>query len=97
MKSFDKRVYDIVREIPKGKVATYGMIAFLLGEPRHSRMVGRALKFAPPLDNIPCYRVVNHQGKLVDGWQEQRLLLQSEGVLFSKNGMVDLKKCLWRL
>ena len=62
--SFYDVVYEQVKKIPKGKVATYGQIAFLCGSPRASRAVGYALHFNPDPDSIPCYRVVNRFGGL---------------------------------
>lgn len=82
-------------DIPWGNVATYGLIAFLCGYPRRSRMVGQALHHAPDFLNIPCHRVVNSQGRLAPGWTEQKQLLANEGIRFKENGCVDLKKYLW--
>lgn len=93
--SFCLNTYQIIREIPAGKVSTYGRIAALLGMPQCSRMVGRALKQIPKELSLPCHRVVNASGRLVAGWEEQRNLLQQEGVSFKQNGCVDLKKHLW--
>lgn len=61
--SFRKEVYEVVSQIPVGKVSTYGGIALLLGAPQCSRMVGRALKEVPDELSIPCHRVVNSTGK----------------------------------
>ncbi|WP_088228329.1 methylated-DNA--[protein]-cysteine S-methyltransferase [Desulfosporosinus sp. FKB] len=94
-KEFSNKVYDIVRDIPPGNVATYGMIAVLSGYPQCSRMVGQALHHAPDSHDIPCHRVVNHQGRLVPGWTDQKRLLANEGVHFKENGCVNLKKYLW--
>lgn len=88
-------MYEIVKDIPPGNVATYGMIAFLLGYPQRSRMVGQALHHAPDFQNIPCHRVVNYQGRLTPGWTDQKRLLSDEGVHLKENGCVDLKKSLW--
>ncbi len=79
---FNEEVYQIVREIPAGKVITYGEIARLLGTPQYARRVGRAMKLSPRTPYVPCHRVVNSQGRLAPGWKEQRLLLEEEGVLF---------------
>lgn len=92
---FDAEVRDIVTAIPRGRVATYGMIARLAGCPGHSRHVGRALAAAP--ENIPCHRVVNAAGRTAPGWPEQRTLLETEGVGFKANGCVDLAKWTWQL
>jgi len=94
-KEFSNIVYEIVKDIPFGNVATYGMIAFLSGYPRRSRMVGKALHHAPDFLNIPCHRVVNYQGRLTPGWTDQKQLLSNEGIHFKENGCVDLKKHLW--
>lgn len=93
--AFCREVYGVVRDVPAGKVISYGEIASLLGKPQCSRMVGRALKQVPSELNLPCHRVVNVQGRLAPGWEEQRLLLQEEGVCFRKNGNVDMTRCLW--
>ena len=80
--SFCQEVYQVVREIPVGKVSTYGGIAALLGMPQCSRMVGRALKQIPDDLSAPCHRVVNASGRLVLGWteQKQRLSLKPWGI-----------------
>ncbi|WP_407314100.1 MGMT family protein [Desulfosporosinus sp. SB140] len=94
-KEFANKVYDIVKDIPLGKVATYGLIAFISGYPQCSRMVGQALHHAPDVLNIPCHRVVNYHGRLAPGWTDQKRLLANEGVCLKENGCVDLKKYLW--
>ena len=100
MKDFFIRVYNIVSQIPEGKVATYGQIALLLGEPRSGRIVGWAMKAAPEHLSLPCHRVVNRLGEMapeyVFGTPEiQRSILISEGITFKENGCIDLKKHLW--
>lgn len=93
--AFFQNVYDIVREIPVGKVTSYGEIARLLGQPQASRMVGYALKHVPETLILPCHRVVNAAGRPVPGWEEQRTLLLQEGVYFKKNGNIDMVQSLW--
>lgn len=90
-------VLEATAEIPYGKVATYGQIARLIGKEKNARLVGRALQLSSLYTNgsYPCYRVVNSAGRLVPRWDEQQGLLLAEGVLFKKNGHVDLKKCQW--
>jgi len=93
-------VYDLVKQIPCGKVATYGQIATMSGNPRRARIVGHALSLCNQRD-VPCHRVVNFAGGLSDGFsplgkETHRMLLQMEGVLFLDNGCVDLEHCLWR-
>ncbi|MBR0135698.1 MAG: MGMT family protein [Clostridia bacterium] len=94
------RIYEIVRLIPRGKVATYGQIAALAGNPRLSRVVGYALHVNPDPENIPCFRVVNRFGEpskafAFGGENRQIALLENEGVEFI-NGRVDLSEHLWR-
>jgi len=95
-----ERIYEIVKKIPKGKVATYGQIAIMAGNPRLSRIVGFALHVNPDPENIPCHRVVNRRGELsgafaFGGPQRQEELLKQEGVGFLPDGRVDLEKYLW--
>ncbi len=90
----------MVQSIPKGKVATYGQIAALCGSPRAARIVGGALHRNPSPGIIPCHRVVNRFGGLAPefafgGRQEQRRLLESEGVKVSEEFTVDLSLFLW--
>ena len=91
-----KRIYEAVKRIPKGKVATYGKVAEMAGNKKMSRAVGNALHKNPDPENIPCFRVVNSKGELAPefafgGMGEQRKLLESEGVEV-KNNKVDLSK-----
>lgn len=101
MKDFFSRVYEIAVKIPEGKVATYGQIALLLGQPRSARIVGWAMKAAPENLKLPCHRVVNRFGEMAPeyafGSQElQRAILESEGITFKKDGRIDMKKHLWK-
>lgn len=90
-------VLSVVGEIPSGKVATYGQIAKLIGRDRNSRLVGRILSCADYYGDYPCHRVVNHMGCTAPGWEEQRELLENEGVGFKENGCVDLKRYQWNV
>lgn len=92
---FFQEVYAVVAEIPRGKVISYGEIAWLLGKPRYARLVGRALCSVPSDLQLPCHRVVNSQGRTAPGWLEQKALLLAEGVVLKKNGDVNLKLCKW--
>ena len=94
---FREDVYAIVSAIPYGKVVSYGQIAWLIGRPRHSRLVGRMLHGAANASGLPCHRVVNSQGRPAPHWHEQPHLLRAEGVIFRKNGCVDMKTCGWDL
>ncbi|MBI2645093.1 MGMT family protein [Candidatus Uhrbacteria bacterium] len=99
MASFFERVYEIVKDIPRGKVSTYGQIARLLGT-RDARRIGHALHANTDL-KCPCHRVVFSDGRLAAGYVfggagEQKKRLEEEGVLFSHDGRVQLEKCLWQ-
>lgn len=95
-----EKIYEVVRQIPKGKVATYGQVALLAGNPRWARVVGYALHVNPEPFVIPCHRVVNRNGGLAPafafgGKDAQRSLLEQEGICFEPDGTVDLQKYLW--
>ena len=100
MNSFEA-IYEKVKLIPKGRVATYGQIAALAGNPRWSRVVGYALHVNPEPGVIPCHRVVDRNGRLspafaFGGVNMQAELLREEGVEVSEAGYVELDKYLWR-
>jgi|SRR5690554_5857624 len=99
MDGFFQRVYKIVAQIPAGQIATYGQIAALIGEPRNARIVGWAMHSAPRALNLPCHRVVNKAGTMGPGHLfgpgRQRLLLEAEGVTFTPDGCINMKKHLW--
>lgn len=89
-----KRIYDAVKKVPKGKVATYGQIAQMAGNKRMARAVGNALHKNPDPDNISCYRIVNSKGELATefafgGAGKQAELLEADGIKV-KGGKVDL-------
>ena len=88
-------VLNILSQIPRGRVTTYGDIALLAGWPSHARMVGRTLRYTPGADKLPCHRVVNKMGRTAPGWSKQRELLEDEGVQFKANGHVDMSRFLW--
>ncbi len=100
MNTFEK-IYEVVKSIPEGKVATYGQVALLAGNPRWSRVVGYALHVNPSQGEIPCHRVVRRDGRVAEsfafGGQEiQRMLLIDEGVEFLDSVTVNMEKCQWR-
>ena len=95
MIDLNDKVYEFVKNIPQGKVATYGQIALHLGNRNFARAVGNILHSNPDPEHIPCHRVVNAQGKLsrsyaFGGIEAQRRLLASEGVVFKNDYIVDL-------
>lgn len=95
-------VYEVVRRIPRGRVATYGQVAALAGMPRHARLVGYALHALPEGSTLPWHRVVNAEGRTSlrsDGMGHdklQRLMLQREGIRFSRQGVLPLARYQWR-
>ena len=91
-----KTVYEIVSQIPRGKVLTYGAIALLAGYPDHSRLVGRIMRDAPD-GQLPCHRVVSASGRLAPHYPAQAELLAAEGVRLSPSGKVPLKTYLWQI
>lgn len=95
-----EKIYEVVCQIPKGKVATYGQVAMLAGNPRWARVVGYALHNNPKPIIIPCHRVVNREGRVAPafafgGEDVQRELLEKEGIIFEKDGTINLKKYGW--
>lgn len=97
-----RRIYELVAEIPAGRVTTYGQLAWMAGRPDAPRMVGYAMSRAPAELGLPCHRVVNRLGEMAPphafgGERVQRAMLEREGVAFLENGCVDLRRCRWRL
>lgn len=86
-------VYEIVAQIPQGRVLTYGAIARLAGYPNHSRLVGRVMRGAPD-GQLPCHRVVSASGRLAPHFPTQASLLAAEGVKLSPLGNVSLRTYL---
>lgn len=98
---FYARVYALARQIPPGKVVTYGQVAALLGQPRAARAVGYALRFLPAGTDVPWHRVINHRGQIslrtpAESPLVQRLLLEEEGIVFDVEGRVDLVVYRWQ-
>lgn len=99
-KTYEK-IYTVIQLIPRGKVATYGLIAEVASLPGQARLVGYALNSLPEGYQVPWHRVINSQGKISlstsGGWGEyQRSLLEAEGVIFNDIGKIDLKIYLWQ-
>ncbi len=97
---FKDKVYQITKQIPKGKVATYGQVARLAGSPHAARAVGMAMKTNPNAPHTPCHRVVASDGSLtgysgVNGVNGKREMLIKEGVIF-KGEKVDIIKSKWQ-
>lgn len=93
-------IYSLVRKVPEGKVATYGQIACMIRNIKLSRVVGYAMSSCP-YDDVPCHRIVNRSGELAKsfgegGNEEQKHLLEKEGIKFDKNNRINLKKYGWK-
>ncbi len=99
--SFFERAYDVVRQVPMGYVVSYGQVARLMGEPRKARFVGFAMHASPGMaGGVPCHRVVFKDGSLASGFafggpDEQRRMLEEEGVGFLPDGRVDMERFAW--
>lgn len=98
--NFFERVYDVVRQIPYGKVTSYGAIARALGSAQSSRMVGWAMNASHALEDVPAHRVVNRNGLLTgkmhfDGSNLMQQLLENEGVEVRDNQIVDFEAHFW--
>lgn len=102
MNAFYEKVYQIVEQIPSGKVVSYGQIAAMAGNPLAARAAGAAMRNTPEYLDIPCHRVVNQSGGIAPGYAfggsgKQRELLENEGVVFKENGCIDMKRCQWKV
>ena len=99
VKSLYQQIYETVRRIPYGKVATYGQIAKIICR-CSPRNVGYAMAAVRTESGIPWFRVINSKGEISrrrsgSGHSDQRYILESEGVCFNRNGTIDLEKYLW--
>ena len=99
--NFFERVYVIARQIPFGKVTSYGAIAKALGTARSARMVGWAMNACHNMDDVPAHRVVNQKGLLTgkhhfDGTNLMQQLLENEGIKVVNNQIVDFEKHFWK-
>jgi methylated-DNA-protein-cysteine methyltransferase-like protein len=98
--NFFERVYNVVRQIPYGKVTSYGAIAKVLGTARSARMVGWAMNASHNLEDVPAHRVVNRNGLLTgkmhfDGTNLMQQLLENEGIKVVDNQIQDFEKVFW--
>ncbi len=96
-----ERIYAVVKRIPRGRVATYGQVATLAGLDGHARQAGYALHSLPDGSDVPWHRVINAKGEISprnssDSHELQRMLLEDEGIVFSVDGRVALKKYRWK-
>ena len=101
MPSFKKLVIESIKQIPHGKVASYGQIAVYAGVPRAARAVGMILNKLPTNTDLPWWRVVNNSGKLtirgsIFTRDDQKSLLESEGIKFKKEHELEIEKYRWK-
>ncbi|MDR2016848.1 MAG: MGMT family protein [Burkholderiales bacterium] len=97
---FSQRLYPIIAAIPFGKVTTYGTLAHLAGSSRAARQVGGVLRHLPKNTTLPWHRVINHQGRISltgNSFAQQKRKLRKEGVVFRKDGSIDLKIFGWNI
>jgi methylated-DNA-protein-cysteine methyltransferase-like protein len=99
MISFYQRVIEIIKQIPRGKVATYGQIAALAGNPRAARQVVRTLHSSSGKEKLPWHRVINSQGRISlkpgYGYEEQKARLKAENIEFNQQDVIDLNRYRW--
>jgi methylated-DNA-protein-cysteine methyltransferase related protein len=98
--NFFERVYAVVKQIPYGKVTSYGAIAKVLGSARSARMVGWAMNAAHNLEDVPAHRVVNRKGLLTgkhhfDGTNLMQQLLENEGIVVKNNQIINFENVFW--
>lgn len=98
--NFFERVYQIARQIPEGRVTSYGAIAKCLGSAKSARMVGWAMNASHNREDIPAHRVVNRKGLLTgkqhfDGTNLMQQLLENEGIVIVENQIIDFEKHFW--
>ena len=101
IKTSTRQAVNIIRNIPEGRVLTYGMVAALAGKPRGARQISRILHSMSKKYNLPWHRIVNSKGKISlkqsRGYELQKALLESEGIKFSKTDTIDLKLYSWNI
>ncbi len=99
--SFSQNVKSLIKQIPYGKVATYGQIAAYSGNPRAARQVAWILHSCSRKDNLPWHRVINSKGCISlphrGGYETQKKLLEIEGIIFKKNNSINLKIYQWQI
>jgi len=92
------RIYEVVRQVPRGRVASYGQIAEIVGAGCDARMVGYAMAATPEGSDVPWQRIVNREGKISlpgQGGEIQRMRLEAEGITFDARNRIDMKRFGW--
>jgi len=99
MQEFTQQLVELIKSIPEGKVSTYGTIALMAGHPHGARSVTRIIHSMSRKHNLPWYRIINAKGQISlprsNGYEEQKALLEAEGIDFGLKDRVDLKRFLW--
>ncbi len=97
--TFHEKIIKVIKQIPYSKVAAYGQIAAIAGNPRDARQVVRTLHISSKKENLPWHRVINSKGMISlkpgEGYELQKSMLKSEGIEFNEKDVVNLKKYLW--
>lgn len=99
VQSFTEKVVGVIRKIPKGEVATYGLVATMAGNRHAARQVVWVLNSSSQKEGLPWHRVINSRATISltgEGYRLQRNLLEAEGVIFDEKDKVDFEKFLWR-
>ena len=101
MEGTSRRIIELIRAIPRGRVATYGQIAAAAGHHRAARQVARLLHAASERHRLPWHRVIGGKGAISlprgGGFEEQKARLEAEGIAVDEQGRVDLARCLWTM
>lgn len=96
---FTTQIIELIRSVPKGYVSTYGDIARMAGNPQAARQVARILHTCSKTEKLPWHRIVNREGRIslkpFQGYEEQKALLEDEGVTFDETGKIDLDRYLY--
>lgn len=97
--SYSEKVKRVIRAVPRSRVATYGQVAALAGSPFAARQVVWVLHSCSEKDRLPWHRIVNARGRIAlkpgAGYEQQKKLLQAEGIRFDRRGRIDLERYLW--
>ena len=97
---FTIKVIEVILAIPQGRVATYGGVARIAGNARAARQVSRILHTCSRKEGLPWHRVINREGRIslrrMHGYEEQRALLEQEGIVFDASDRIDLTQFLWQ-
>lgn len=98
--TFHQRAVAVIKRIPKGRVATYGQVAAMAGNPRAARQITRVLNSSSKKERLPWQRVINREGRISlrpgEGYEQQKGMLLDEGVRFDRDDRIDLARFGWK-